>query len=92
MPEANIDYKSRKLFFDSLKKIEQKDLDDFIRSLLSGSEIKDISRRLMVAKKLKSGSTYGAIVDIMGMSESTVGKIHAKTHGNPIINKLFNND
>ena len=92
MPEADIDYKSRKLFFDSLKKLEQRELEDFILSLLSGSEIKDISRRLMVAKSLKSGNTYDEIVDIMGMSESTIGKIHAKTHGSPIINKLFTKD
>lgn len=92
MPEANIDYKSRKLFFDSLKGLDQKDLEDFILSLLSGSEIKDISRRLMVAKLLRSGSTYEMIVDMMGMSESTIGKIHAKTHGSPAIGKLFNKD
>jgi len=92
MPEANIDYKSRRLFFDNLKKLEQRDLEDFVLSLLSGSEIKDISRRLMVAKLLKDGLTYEDIVDIMGMSESTIGKIHAKTHGSPVVNKLFNKD
>ena len=92
MPEANIDYKSQRLFFDNLKKIEQKDLEDFVLSLLSGSEIKDISRRLMVAKLLKDGLTYEDIVDIMGMSESTIEKIHAKTHGSPVIKKLFNKD
>lgn len=90
MPQTNIDYKSKKLFLETLHKLQNDELEDFLFSLLSSFEIKDFSRRLMAAKLLKNGNTYEAIVDIMGMSESTIGKIHAKTHGSPVINKLFN--
>ena len=92
MPEVNIDSKSKKLLLETIARLDGQDSIDFIYSLLSSAEIKDISRRLMVAKLLKSDATYEAIVDIMGMSESTIGKIHAKTHGSPIISKLFDNN
>ena len=92
MPEKGIDLKSKKLFIDSLAKIDKSERWDFISALLSAPEIKDVSRRLLVAKLLKDGTTYREIVEIMGVSESTIGKIHAKTHGSPIINKLYNKD
>lgn len=92
MPERNIDFKSKKLFIETISKLSGSDLIDFVSALFSSPEIKDVSRRLMVAKLLKSGQTYEELVDIMGMSESTIGKIHAKTHGSPVIIKLFKRD
>lgn len=89
MPQKRIDLKSRELLNATIIKIKSQELVDLIESLMSSAELKDVSRRLMVAKLLKSGSTYEKIVDTMGMSESTVNKIHFKTKGSPIINKLF---
>ena len=92
MPEKNIDYRSKDLLFKTLAQMEQNSLTDLLTSLMSSSEIKDLSRRLMAAKLLKEEDTYQEIVDRMGMSEGTINKIHFKTKGSPIINKLFNND
>jgi uncharacterized protein YerC len=92
MPEYQIDLKSKKLLYNTIKDLKPDEFIDLIESLLSASELKDISRRIMVAKLLKEGFTYTDIIEKMGMSESTVGKIHSKTHGSPIIIKLFNKD
>lgn len=92
MPEKNIDLKSKKLLFETLKKLKPDELKDLFTSLLSSAEIKDISRRLMVANMLKKGSTYQDVAYRMGMSESTVNKIYFKTKGSFIINKLFSKD
>ena len=89
MPETNIDPKSKRLFFKTIQEVDCDELEDLITSLLSSAEIKDISRRIMAAKLLKEGKTYQEIIEIMGMSESTVNKIHFKTKGSPTINELF---
>lgn len=89
MPQKEIDQKSRKLFFETIDKLRPAEFVELVESLMSSPEIKDVSRRLMVAKLLKENYIYEDIVEIMGMSESTIGKIHAKTHGSPIINELF---
>lgn len=92
MPEYQIDLKSKKLLCNTVDKLKPEEFVEFIESLLSSAEIKDISRRTMVAKLLKEDFTYSEIIEKMGMSESTVGKIHSKTHGSPIINRLFFKD
>ena len=92
MPEKNIDLKSKKLLFDTLTSMNQNAIPDLLSSIMSSSEIKDLSRRLMAAKLMKNDHTYEDIVDIMGMSEGTVNKIHFKTKGSPIVIKLFNKD
>lgn len=92
MPEKNIDLKSKKLLFDTLISMDRDSIKDLLTSIMSSSEIKDLSRRLMAAKLLKENHTYGDVVDIMGMSEGTINKIHFKTKGSPTINQLFPKD
>lgn len=92
MPEKNIDLKSKKLMFETFKMLKGGELEDLLMSLLSSAEVKDISRRLMAAKILKSGGTYQDVIDTMGMSDGTINKIHFKTKGSPIIRKLFGED
>lgn len=92
MPEIGIDSKSKKLLYETIGKLKPEEVIGLVEALLSSPEIKDISRRIMVAKLLKEDMTYEQIVEKMGMSESTVGKIHSKTHGSPIILKLFERD
>lgn len=89
MPETNIDPKSKRLLLKIIKKLDGDEIEDLLLSLLSSAEVKDISRRLMAAKLLKECNTYQEIIERMGMSESTVNKIHFKTKGSPVINRLF---
>lgn len=89
MPEKGIDIKSKMLLFETIERLSSDDFIELLQSLMSSVEIKNLSRRIMVAKLLKTGATYEEIVDKMGMSESTVNKIHFKTKGSPIINKLY---
>lgn len=69
-----------------------KNLDDaqeFLQDLFSGTEIKEISRRLFCAQLLYENETYLAIEDLLGMSPVTINKIHAKTRGSKVLPKLF---
>lgn len=92
MPKKGIDIESKKLFIETLVKINGEDFLDFFDSLLSSAELKDISRRLMAAKLLHQESTYDAVVKLMGMGSNTVNKIHFKTKGSPVLKKLFKTD
>ncbi len=89
MPERHIDAKSKKLLLETFIGMKRNDVPDLLMSLMSSSEIKDLSRRIMCAKLLKEDHTYSDVALKMGMSEGTINKIHFKTKGSPIINKLF---
>ncbi len=89
MVRNRIDLESKELLFKTIGELRSDEIIELVQSLLSSFEIKDIARRLMVAKLLNEDKTYEDIVETMGMSESTIGKIQAKTHGSPVIYKLF---
>jgi len=92
MPKKGIDFESKKLFYSALIKLSDDEFIDFFESLLSSSEIKDISRRLMAAKLLQEKLIYEDVQELLGMGSNTVNKIHFKTKGSPIIRKLFQKD
>ena len=83
---------SKKLFLEVIGKLKDEEFEDLFSSLLSSSEMKDISRRLMAAKLLHKSTTYEEVQDIMGMGSNTVNKIYFKTKGSPILRKLFGRD
>lgn len=89
MPKRGIDFDSKKLLIESLKKLESDEFIDFLESLLSSTEIKNISRRTMAAKLLLELNTYEDVEELMGMSPGTINKIHFKTKGSPAFRKLF---
>ena len=92
MPKPGIDSKSKKLFLEIISKLKAEEFEDLFRSLLSSSEMKDISRRLMAAKLLHQDTTYEEVQEILGMSSNTVNKIYFKTKGSPVLRKLFKKD
>ncbi|MCX6809308.1 MAG: Trp family transcriptional regulator [Candidatus Berkelbacteria bacterium] len=90
MPERNIDRKAKELFIKTLAELKKEDdILMFLENLYSSSEVKDHSRRLLAAKMLIEGSTYEDIALVMGMGTGTINKIHFKTKGSPLLNKLF---
>lgn len=89
MPKKRIDSESKKLFVESLKKLKSNEFIDFLESLMSSTEIKNISRRTMAAKLLMEYNTYEDVEELMGMSPGTINKIHFKTKGSPVFRKLF---
>jgi len=92
MVKKNIDKDAKKFLVKAIQKIKDEDVLDFLESLLSSAEIKDISRRLMAAKLLAKGITYEEIGEDMGMSSGTTNKIRFKTKGSPALKKLFKKD
>lgn len=89
MPKRGIDFESKELLLESLKKLESNEFIDFLESLMSSTEIKNISRRTMAAKLLLEYNTYEDVEELMGMSSGTINKIHFKTKGSPAFRKLF---
>lgn len=89
MPKKGIDQEAQKLLFETLIAIEKAELADFLKSLMSSAEIKDLARRLLSAKLLKENYTFLEIGELMGMSPGTINKVYFKTKGSPVINKLF---
>ena len=92
MVKKEIDLEAKKLLIKAIQKLKKDDVLDFLESLLSSAEIKDISRRIMAAKMLAQRITYEEIEEDMGMSSGTTNKIRFKTKGSPIINQLFIKD
>jgi uncharacterized protein YerC len=89
MPKKGIDQEAQKLLYEILIAIEKAELADFLKSLMSSAEIKDLARRLLSAKLLKENYTFLEIGELMGMSPGTINKVYFKTKGSPVINKLF---
>jgi len=92
MAKKGIDQESKKLFLETLNKITGDEFADLFESLLSSSEFKDISRRLMAAKLLHQKVTYEEAQEIMGMGSNTVNKTYFKTKANPTLRQLFRKD
>ncbi|MCX6810857.1 MAG: Trp family transcriptional regulator [Candidatus Berkelbacteria bacterium] len=89
MSKKGIDSESKILLIESLKKLKSDEFIDFLESLMSSTEIKNISRRTMAAKLLLEYNTYEDVELLMGMSPGTINKIHFKTKGSPAFRKLF---
>ncbi|TSC94293.1 MAG: hypothetical protein Athens101428_336 [Candidatus Berkelbacteria bacterium Athens1014_28] len=92
MPKKGIDFEAKKLLIESLEELKSDEFIDFMESLLSSTEIKNISRRIMAAKLLLENNTYKDVEELMGMSPGTINKIHFKTKGSPAFRKLFKKD
>ena len=76
MPKKNIDREAKKLLIEVLSRLKKTDeLVLFLENLLSSSEVKDISRRLLAAKYLQTGKTYEEVEKILGMGSGTINKI-----------------
>lgn len=90
MPKKGIDQESKGLLIKIITELKNTiETEELFNDLLSSAEVKDFSRRLMAARYLTEGKTYLEVMDLMGMSASTVNKVHFKTKGSPIIWKLF---
>ena len=59
----------------SLLKTE-KDVDNFLQDLCTIKEIKDMSKRLLCAKKLLNGEIYQNIINETGISSATLSRIN----------------
>jgi len=75
-----------------MSKISQQDIDElytvilkletldeckkFFRDLLTEKEIEDIAERWKIAKMLVSGTPYSKIEDELGISSTTIARVH----------------
>ena len=76
--DSNIDWdtKEKQDFLKAILSLENKNQAKcFLRDLLTGSEIEEFSKRLLVANLLSSDVQYNTIIEETGLSSTTIARI-----------------
>ena len=55
---------------------ERKECEEFLRDLLTKTELNEVATRWLVARLLNKGTTYIEIENITGLSSTTVARVH----------------
>lgn len=77
--DENIDY----LFKCILKLENEEECYRFFSDLCTIAEIKEMSKRILAAKRLKDNSVYSSIVSETGLSSATISRVNrALKYGN----------
>lgn len=63
--------------YDAIVSIEErKECEEFLRDLLTKTELNEVATRWLVARLLNKGTTYIEIENITGLSSTTVARVH----------------
>ena len=63
--------------YDAIVSIqERKECEEFLRDLLTKTELNEVATRWLVARLLNKGATYIEIENITGLSSTTVARVH----------------
>jgi len=63
--------------YDAIVSIqERKECEEFLRDLLTKTELNEVATRWLVARLLNKGTTYIEIESITGLSSTTVARVH----------------
>ena len=63
--------------YDAIVSIqERKECEEFLRDLLTETELNEVATRWLVARLLDKGTTYIEIESITGLSSTTVARVH----------------
>ena len=63
--------------YDAIVSIEErKECEEFLRDLLTKTELNEVATRWLVARLLDKGTTYIEIENITGLSSTTVARVH----------------
>ena len=63
--------------YDAIVSIEErKECEEFLRDLLTETELNEVATRWLVARLLNKGTTYIEIENITGLSSTTVARVH----------------
>ena len=63
--------------YDAIVSIEErKECEEFLRDLLTETELNEVATRWLVARLLDKGTTYIEIENITGLSSTTVARVH----------------
>ena len=63
--------------YDAIVSIEErKECEEFLRDLLTETELNEVATRWLVARLLDKGTTYIEIESITGLSSTTVARVH----------------
>ncbi len=63
--------------YDAIVSIEErKECEEFLRDLLTETELNEVATRWLVARLLNKGATYIEIENITGLSSTTVARVH----------------
>lgn len=88
--ELLFDQEAYKLLQQVIVKIKSPEqAQTILKDLMSSSEIKDLSRRLLAVKYLYGGATYEQISKMSNMSMGTINKMHFKIRGSQFLPDLL---
>ena len=63
--------------YDAIVSIqERKECEEFLRDLLTETELNEVATRWLVARLLDKGTTYIEIESITGLSSTTIARVH----------------
>ena len=63
--------------YDAIVSIEErKECEEFLKDLLTKTELNEVATRWLVARLLDKGTTYIEIENITGLSSTTVARVH----------------
>ena len=63
--------------YDAIVSIqERKECEEFLKDLLTKTELNEVATRWLVARLLNKGTTYIEIENITGLSSTTVARVH----------------
>ncbi len=74
--EVNWNKKENNQFLNAVLALESKDeAKRFLRDLMTESEIEEFAKRLEAARLLSKNTQYAAIIELTGLSSTTVARI-----------------
>lgn len=63
--------------YDAIVSIkDRKECADFLKDLLTKTELNEVAARWLVARLLNKGTTYVEIENITGLSSTTIARVH----------------
>ncbi len=73
----NLNAKEMNNLYDAIVSIkDRKECKDFLRDLLTKTELNEVATRWLVARLLNKETTYVEIENITGLSSTTVARVH----------------
>ena len=80
---------AKEILIDVMKKLKPNELAIFLDDTSSSKEIRNLSRRVLVAGLRYQGLSFSDIGKLLGCSTNLVNKVHFKTKGSKILRNLI---
>ena len=87
--KKNINELAKELLIEVTANANTELVPDLLNDLFSSKEVKNLSRRVLIAGLRYRGFSFGEIGDLLHCSSITVNKVHFKTKGSPALRQLI---